>query len=200
MITAPNPIFIITTLKENGKTNANLHSWGLLLGSGNEFWSILTVMKHQHTFGNIMREKEWCLNYPSYDDFPKAFETIYKNDTNNDEILDSGFSLEESKVVKTPRIAECMINIECQMKWERDMYEGSQWHIFGGRVVNVAMADAAIIPDPVERIEKMKLMYNIRSTIDPLTGDFYGPNTLGVLGKVDKIFNDDGSPKDWKRK
>lgn len=47
VVTIPNSIFIIITLKPNGKPNANLHSWGLLLGEGDEFWSLLAVMKHQ---------------------------------------------------------------------------------------------------------------------------------------------------------
>jgi hypothetical protein len=32
-------------------------------------------------------------------------------------------------------------------------------------------------------------MYNVRGTIHPLSGDHYGPNTLGLLGQVMRIHN-----------
>ena len=39
----PYPIFIITTLKENGKANACLHSWGCFGGDDGGYYSILTI-------------------------------------------------------------------------------------------------------------------------------------------------------------
>jgi hypothetical protein len=42
----------------------------------------------------------------------------------------------------------------------------------------------------------MELMYNIRSTVDPMTGEQYGPNTLGLLSRVEDIFGKQGPPKD----
>ena len=38
--------------------------------------------------------------------------------------------------------------------------------------------------DPDERLQALGLMYNVRGTVHPLNGDYYGPNTLGVLGEV----------------
>lgn len=42
-------------------------------------------------------------------------------------------------------------------------------------------------------------MYNIRSTINPLDGAFYGPNTLSLMNEVVKIFSDDGIKKLWNK-
>ncbi len=199
VVSVPNPIFIVSTLKENGMSNANLQSWGLLLGEKDEYWSVLAIKDHQHTYKNILREGEWCINYPSYEHYPKCFETIYCDGSSVDEILSSGFHTEASKTINTPRIAESLINLECKLKWDKQLYEGSSWHLFIGKVTHVAIDDNSITPDPIERMNKMHLMYNIRSTVNPINGEFYGPNSLGILNEVVKIFTDEGQPKEWRK-
>jgi hypothetical protein len=57
------------------------------------------------------------------------------------------------------------------------------------------MDEAMMVPDPVERMRAMGLMYNVRSTVNPMTGEQYGPNTLGLLSKVEKVFPDEGNLK-----
>jgi len=200
VVTVPNPIFLITTLKENGLPNANLHSWGLLVGEKDKYMSLIALLKHTHTYANIIRTKEWCVNFPDFNHYPEGFETIYNNEYDVDEITKAGFTVEESKRLGTPRISECMVNLECTLKWQRDLYDNSSWRLFCGEIVHVAVDENVIIPDPVERIKKMQLMYNIRSTINPLNGAQYGPNTLGLLNEVVKITSDDGLIKKWRVK
>jgi hypothetical protein len=38
-------------------------------------------------------------------------------------------------------------------------------------------------------MQRLQLMYNVRSTVHPLTGEQYGPNTLGLLSRIEDIFN-----------
>ena len=99
----------------------------------------------------------------------------------NDEIREAGFTIEPAWVVQVPRIAECMINLECTLAWERPLFEGSDWHIFAGKVVHLAMDDAAFELDPQERMQVLRTMYNVRSTLNPLTGEA-GPSSLPVIG------------------
>lgn len=198
VVTVPNPIFLITTLKENGKANACLHSWGLLLGEEDRFMSLIAVMKHGHTYQNIKNEKEWCINYPQYQDYPQSFDTIENNDMENDEIIDSGFHKEKPKRIHTPRIKECLANLECTFEWEKDLFPNSNWSIISGEVVHVAMEEKVMAPIPEERMKALGLMYNIRSTINPLDGTQYGPNTLGIINEVKRITSDDGFTKLWK--
>ena len=75
-ITIPNPIFVVTTQKANGAPNANLHSWGLLIGERGNYSSLLALLDHTHTYANILREGEWCINVPSFEHYPQYFETI----------------------------------------------------------------------------------------------------------------------------
>ena len=58
-------------------------------------------------------------------------------------------------------------------------------------VNHLAMDEAVMVPEPVERMRAMSLMYNVRSTVNPLSGQQYGPNTLGLLSKVKKVFADE---------
>lgn len=196
IVTIPNPIFLITTRKANGAPNANLQSWGLLVGEKGNYSSLLALLVNSHTYGNILREGEWCIGFPSFEYHPQCFETIKCNASDNDEITEAGFTVESPMTVRAPRIAECSVTLECQLEWHRPLYETSHWHLFAGRVCHLAMEEAMMVPDPVERMQAMGLMYNVRSTVNPMTGEQYGPNTLGLLSKVEKIFNDEGPMED----
>jgi len=180
-INIPYPIFIITTLKENYKSNTCLHSWGCFAGDEQGYYSILAILKSYHTYENIIRSAEWCINFPSFDQKKQCMQTIKNNNIENDEIVDSGFTIESSRTIQSPRIAECLINMECQLEWQRPLFEKSQWHIFAGKIVNVAMDEKVFELDPQERLQTLNTMYNLRSTLNPLTGEA-GPSGLPVIG------------------
>jgi len=188
VITVPNPIFLVTTRKANGAPNANLSSWGLLLGEQGQYSSLLALLDNSHTYANILREGEWCVGFPAFETYPECFATIRHNAPDDDEITQAGFTLEAAQTVSAPRIAECSVSLECRLAWHRPLYEGSPWHLLVGRILHLAMDDAAMAPDPVTRLQAMELMYNVRSTVDPLTGAQFGPNSLGLLSRVEKIF------------
>jgi flavin reductase (DIM6/NTAB) family NADH-FMN oxidoreductase RutF len=189
IVTVPNPIFIVTTRKENGAPNANLHSWGLLIGENGNYSSLMALLDTTHTYTNILREGEWCICFPSFQHYHQCFETIRVNAPDNDEISEAGFTVEQPKTVQADRIAECSINLECHLEWHHPLYENSHWHLFSGRVHHLAMDESVMVPDPLERMQRLQLMYNVRSTVHPLTGEQYGPNTLGLLSRIEDIFN-----------
>ncbi|UCC63176.1 MAG: flavin reductase [Anaerolineae bacterium] len=182
----PYPIFIVTTLKENGRSNACLHSWGCFGGGGGGYYSIFTMLKSYHTYANILRSGEWCINFPLADQRDQCMKTIENNGPENDEILDSGFTIEPSQVIQAPRISECPINLECRLAWERPLFDGSEWHVFAGRAVHLAMDDATFELDPQQRMQTLRTMYNLRSTLNPLTGET-GPSSLPVIGVPEAI-------------
>jgi flavin reductase (DIM6/NTAB) family NADH-FMN oxidoreductase RutF len=188
IVTVPNPIFFITTRKPNGAPNANLSSWGFLIGEKGNYSSLIALLNNSHTYSNILREGEWCVCFPSFRHYRQCFETIRLNAQDNDEITGSGFTVELPRSVQAPRIAECPINLECRLEWHRPLYESSRWYLFVGRVLHLAMDESVMVSDPVERMRIMELMYNIRSTVHPMTGEQYGPNTLGLLSRVEDIF------------
>jgi flavin reductase (DIM6/NTAB) family NADH-FMN oxidoreductase RutF len=188
-VTVPCPIFLITARKANGAPNACLHSQGFLVGDRDNYTSLLAVLDYYHTYANTLREGEWCVNYPSIEHYPQCFETIHINADDNDEITDAGLTVETAKLVQAPRIAECSINLECRLEWHRPLYEGSRWRLLAGRVVHVAMDENATVIDPAKRMQALSLMYNIRGTVNPLDGQMYGPNSLGLVSEVVKAFD-----------
>jgi flavin reductase (DIM6/NTAB) family NADH-FMN oxidoreductase RutF len=179
-VNIPYPAFLVTTFKENGKPNACFHSWGCFAGDGGGYCSALVVLETFHTYGNVLRSGEWCINLPAADQQEQCMKTIENNGFENDEIVDSGFSIEPSRVIRAPRIAECLINLECKLEWNRPLFEGSRWHVFAERVLHVAMDDAAFALEPQKRIQTLSTMYSLRSTLNPLTGET-GPSSLPVL-------------------
>jgi flavin reductase (DIM6/NTAB) family NADH-FMN oxidoreductase RutF len=189
VVTIPNTITLITTRKANGAPNACLHAWGLLVGDRDNYTSLLAMHDYFHTYANILREGEWCVNYPSLEHYPQSFKTINVNQPDNDEITDAGLTVEASQKVRAPRIAECMLSLECKLEWHRPLYEGSSWVLVAGKVVHVAMDDSVMSTDPAERMRAMRLMFNIRGLIDPLSGEVNGYNSLGLLSEVVKAFD-----------
>ncbi len=187
IVTVPNPIFLVTTYKENGKPNANLHSWGFPVGDRDHYSFLLAIMEGTHTFQNILRTGEFCVNYPSFQQYPACSETIFKNGLENDEITEAGFTLETARLVGAPRIAECFFNLECKLEWDRPIAAGSIWQVIVATVVHVAVDEAVMVPEPEERARRMGLMYNMRSNVHALTGEYYGPNTLAFIDRIVKI-------------
>jgi hypothetical protein len=57
-----------------------------------------------------------------------------------------------------------------------------------GRIVHAAMEESLVVPDPAERVQSLRLMYNIRGTINPMNREMYAPNNLGLLSEVVKAF------------
>jgi hypothetical protein len=56
------------------------------------------------------------------------------------------------------------------------------------------MDEAVMSIDPIERTQILGLMYNVRGTVNPMTGEQYIYNTLGILNKVEKVFGEEISP------
>jgi len=178
--TIPYPTFLITTVKANGKPNACWHSWGSFAGDKEGYFSVLTLLDTYHSCENILRVGEWCINLPTLDQREHCYRTIEHNTLERDEISESGFTAQASNVIQSPRIAECPVNLECMLDWHHPLAEASRWHVFAGRIVHAAIDDAVLSADPGARLQAMNTMYNVRSTLDPLTGETQ-PGTLGIL-------------------
>ena len=50
IVTVPNPIFLVTTRKANGASNANLHAWGLLVGERDHYSSLLALLNQTPSY------------------------------------------------------------------------------------------------------------------------------------------------------
>lgn len=179
----PYPIFVIATKKENGKPNACLCSWGYFTGKASGFYSIFSLSRNSHTYENIKRDKEWCINVPSGRDRDKYFKTIEVNGEETDEITDAGLTIEEARMVNSPRIKEAPVSLEYKFEWERELFPGCPENVICGRVVHLAAEEEALDTDHEKRLDYLKIMYNIRARLDPLTGR----TSEGAIGIVKPV-------------
>ncbi len=176
LFTLPRPVSVITTRKENGAPNACPDAWGTLVGGGGNYCSLIGVYRHYHTYANILREKEWCINYPDFTMESKWYQTIQGNGAENDEITDAGFSAEPAETISAPRIAECLVSLECRLEWDRPLCEGSDMHLFCGRVSVLAMDESLVSCSAEERLRAMSLSYHVMGQMNPLTGQTSDPS------------------------
>ena len=181
LFTLPRAVSIITTRKENGAPNACPDMSGVLIGGGTEYSSLIAVNLHYHTCANIFREREWCINLPSSSMESKWQQTIALNGPENDEISAAGFTVEPGQTVKAPRIAECLVNLECRLEWDRPLYEGSNVHLFCGRVTAVAVDESLVGCGAEERLRALDLSYTVQGQINPLTGEHGSSHQLTIL-------------------
>jgi len=126
--------------------------------------------------------KEWCINIPSLDFKEECFKTIEHNQVDDDEIEQAGFTKESSVCVHAPRIKECPISLECQFEWEKSLFKNSSQKIICGKIVHFGVDEKVFNLDQKARIEKLKIMYNFRSQLNPLTGE----STPGGISIIDK--------------
>lgn len=178
LLPLPDVVSVITTRKENGASNACPSGIGMLVGACNEFSSLIAVYTNYHTYGNILREKEWCINIPHASMAPMWDRTIRNNNPESDELTDAGFTVEPSQTIKAPRIAECIVNLECRLEWDHPLYEGSNMHLFCGRITALAIDESLINCGTDERLRAINPSYLVQGQINPLTGQSLDPARL----------------------
>ncbi|MCE5189290.1 MAG: flavin reductase family protein [Eubacteriales bacterium] len=138
----PQAIFAVTTLKQNGQPNVCLQSWSSFFGGSEGYFVVLGgLMKHTHTYSNILREKQFCVNFlplSYYDDLKRSIE---KNHTDADEIAVCGLTAEPGKRISAPRIAESFLAMECTLHQEVDLSGSGVFSLLVGRVLQAAVAE-----------------------------------------------------------
>lgn len=135
----PQPLFLITTYKENGKLNAN-----------------------------IQRDKVFCINFPDQKNLKKCYDTIHNNEYEKDEIVESGFTFEKAYSLEAPRIKECFMNLECKFEWEKELFLGSEWILICGSIQHIGLNEDFAKADAVKRFKDYGIMYNIHAPNNPI--------------------------------
>lgn len=176
----PQPIFLISTLKENNKPNVCLHAWSTFTGEGDNFFCIISILKNQHTYKNILRTGEFCVDFPDSTLLEKCRESVKNNSEDDDEITKSGFTVETAVKISAPRIKECFLSIECGLEWEKELFENSQWALICGRVKHIAMDEDRLKAGTGGRYGNSGYLYNIHSPKNPIDGSS-AEDKIGVI-------------------
>ena len=135
----PHALFLITTLKENGKPNACFQSWSSFYGDCGGYYIITPLAQHTHTYHNILRTKEFCVNFLSARYFDACYQTVWNNDDETDEIAAGGFTAGPASGIAVPRIEEAFLSLECRLITDIDLsHKGIQTLVIG-QVLSAAM-------------------------------------------------------------
>lgn len=176
----PQPIFLITTVKENGKPNLCLHAWSTFTGEGDNYFCIISLLKHQHTYHNILRTGEFCVNFPDPTLIKKSYDSINNNSIDDDEITKSGFTIEKAAEISVPRVKECFLALECTFEWEKPLFENSRWTLICGRVKHLAMEEERLKAGAKGRYGSSGYFYNLHSPKNPIDGS-EEPDMIGII-------------------
>lgn len=111
----PHVLFAVTTRKKNGKPNVNYHAWSCFQGDNGGFYAILAgIYQHTHTYANIRRSGEFCVNFLPQSYGEALNRTVEQNGYEDDEFLTGGFTLEAASHIEVPRIKESFLCLECK--------------------------------------------------------------------------------------
>jgi flavin reductase (DIM6/NTAB) family NADH-FMN oxidoreductase RutF len=137
----PHALFLITTVKENGQPNACFQSWSSFCGDSGGYFVLTPLLQKTHTYHNILRTKEFCINFMSARYFDACYETVFNNETDTDEIAVGGFTSEPGHLIKVPRIREAFLSLECAFEYQVDLSGKGISALVIGRVVWAAMEE-----------------------------------------------------------
>jgi flavin reductase (DIM6/NTAB) family NADH-FMN oxidoreductase RutF len=181
----PAPLFLATTWKSNGKTNACLQSWACFSGDEDGFYAILSSVNKAGHFYRTLRETGACaLNFPSAELYDRCTATIRNNQWDADEIAASGLTAEPATMVNAPRIAECFLALECEYLWEKELTEGSAHTLLCLKVLNICMDENHLDEAAQGRYGQDGYLYNVHYPVNPETYRGKARDSLAVLQKI----------------
>ena len=184
----PSLVFLVTGWKANGKENACLQSWASFVGTGpQDFICILSKVNRGGHMYQSLKETGCCvLNFPDNALYPRCVKTIGNNGFDTDEITAAGLTAEPAQHVNAPRVAECFLNIECELLWEHELAPGSGESTVALKAVHVCMDDARYDQAQLGRYGKTGYLFQVDQATNPedgVTADF-GP---GVIVQGDPV-------------
>ena len=181
----PAPLFVATTYKPDGKSNACLQSWACFSGGKDGFFAILSNVNKSGHFYRTMKDTGVCvLNFPSAEIYDQCTATIGHNQWDADEIAASGLTAEPAATVNAPRIRECFLALECAYAWEREITEGSTHTLVCLRVQSIGMEESRLEETALGRYGEGGYLYNVHYPVNPETYRGKAHDYLAVLRKI----------------
>jgi flavin reductase (DIM6/NTAB) family NADH-FMN oxidoreductase RutF len=111
----PRPVLLLTTRDLQGRDNIITVSWAGVASTKPPMVTV-SLRKSRHSHAVISATKEFVVNIPT----SKHVEVVELCGTRTGKEIDkfaaSGFGKEDSAIVGAPLIAECPINLECQVR------------------------------------------------------------------------------------
>ena len=155
---APRPIAFVSTINKNGVANLAPFSFFNCFGSNPPVLVFSPARSGRtgatkHTHDNVQEVKECVVNIPHYDMLYQMNLAAHMYEKGVDEFSKSGLTAVASVVVIPPRVAECFVQFECEVK---DVIETGQ----GGGAGNLVVCE-------VKMIHINEKVLNVEGSIDP---------------------------------
>ncbi len=180
----PRSLFPITTVKENGKSNACFQSWSSFTGDSGGYFAITLLLQTTHTYHNILRTKEFCITFISARYFDACYKTITDHPDDADEITAGGFTPEKACHVDVPRIREAFLSLECKFHSAADLSGKGITSLIIGEVVAAAI-DEDYLNGSEKKYGKDGFMYYVHDLKDFASGD-QGERKVAALNIIRK--------------
>lgn len=134
---APRLCVLVTTRDKDGNSNAAPFSFVMPVSVRPPLVAIASAHKRD-TLANIRETKNFVLNVPPAAIVEQLWECSQALPRGVSEIKEAGLTEVASKMVKSPRIGECVAWYECELEWEK---EAGDHIVVIGRVVKAEVKD-----------------------------------------------------------
>jgi flavin reductase (DIM6/NTAB) family NADH-FMN oxidoreductase RutF len=149
-----------------------MQSWAAMVGGApDNYVCILSkVLKNGHMYQSLKETGVCVLNFPSSDVIDRCWTTIKNNHFETDEITVSGLTAEKAVKVNAPRIKECFLNIECELLWEHELFDGSRDMTVALKAVHMSMDSERYDQSKLGRFGKTGYQFYPHCPTNPDTG------------------------------
>jgi flavin reductase (DIM6/NTAB) family NADH-FMN oxidoreductase RutF len=111
----PRPVLLLSTRDADGNDNIITISWAGVACTTPPMITV-SLRKSRHSFDVVSSTKEFVVNIPTSSQREAAEMCGTASGRNIDKFIASGLSKLPASVVAAPLIAECPINLECQVR------------------------------------------------------------------------------------
>ena len=185
VISAPSPLYIMTSYKSNGLTNACMQSWTTFTGGKNGYFALVgSVSKYGHLYRTLHETGEAVINFMSADLYDKCMSTCRNNAFETDEITAAGLTPIRADMVNAPLIDECFMNLECRLQWEKEIADGDDSVLACLKIVCVHIDEQHADESALGRTGETGILYNIHHPIDPERFSGTAHDYVGILKKI----------------
>lgn len=185
VISVPSPLYIMTSYKSNGLSNACMQSWTTFTGGKSGYYAIVSaVSKHGHLYQTLHEAGDAVINFMSADLYDRCMSTCQNNGFEIDEILAAGLTSVQAEIVNAPLIDECFMNLECRLKWEKEIAEGEDDVLACFEIVNVHIDHRHMNENDLGRTGDTGVLYNIHHPVDPEAFEGTAHDYIGVIKKI----------------
>ena len=186
-ILIPYPLYIITTVDENGIPNAQPNREGLTFGDKHGQFFLFYDWTSHHTAQNVITTKEFVVNIPPEDKVPQVMKTVTHYPRGTDEIAAAGLTAIPSKKVKAPRIEQCKAHLECRLHWHKQTHligKNNTGIIILGKVVASSGDKEVLTGTAPEKIQGMKTVLILPRSVDSTNMKITNQLTYGTINQL----------------